>query len=117
MDWEKILSNYGWPTLILSLIVLFFYIKIWPEIVKHLDEQRKAATEARESQQKIADAAREALTRRADKLEEREDTVLSSFKDVLEASAERNQKQLEVLGEIASLVRDNNNRLKRISPP
>lgn len=97
IDWERIFNTYGWPTIVLLGVLFFFYRAIWPRISKYLD-----------SQERIAEDARVALIKRAEKLEEREDGLLNGFKEILEASAERNQRQIELLEEIAVITKDTN---------
>lgn len=97
MPWERIFNTYGWPTLILIIIAFVVYKAIWPRVTKYLD-----------SQDEIAKEARQAIIKRAEKLEQREDGILRSFQQILESSAERNQKQIELLDEIAAITRDTN---------
>lgn len=101
MDWERIFNTYGWPSAILLVVTVVFYKAVWPRITLYLDDQRRVAEEARIT-----------LVNRAQKLEEREDTLLEGFKRVLDSSTERNQRQLEVLDEIAALTRDTNMRVR-----
>lgn len=101
MDWERIFNNYGWPTLVLVIVALVFWKAIWPRITQYLDDQRA-----------VAEDARLALKNRADKLEEREDTMLTSFKDTLngvrdalETSAKRDEAQIKLLEQVADGIK------------
>jgi F0F1-type ATP synthase membrane subunit b/b' len=102
IDWERLLNTYGWPTVILIILLGVLYKAVWPRVTKYLD-----------SQEKIAEDARLALIKRADKLEEREDGLLNGFKNILEASADRNQKQIELLEEIVVITKDTNSKVEK----
>ena len=105
---ERILSVYGWPTLLLVILALVFRYAVWPRITRHLDKQEQ-----------VADEARKALTDRASKLEEREDTLLvqfketlTSLKDTLDKASQRTETQIRLLEQVA----DNVKTLKRSAP-
>ena len=97
MNWEHVLNTYGLPMMIIAGMAFAFYKGIWPRITQYLDDQRQ-----------IAEDARKALVNRAEALEKREDTVLTGFKDILDSSAQRNQKQLEILDQISTITKDTN---------
>lgn len=105
MTWqifEQILNKFGWPILILGIIAAITRYTIWPRVAQYLDDARTAQLEAHQT-----------LKDRATKLEAREDDLLSEFKgsidnltESLAHNAQRNDKQIELIEEVLTEVRE-----------
>jgi hypothetical protein len=96
IEWERILDRFGWPTLILTCLVIIGRTVVWPIIKKKLEEGDKAAArvnELMESQILKADAKME----RADKMQE---GLLTDFKEAIDQVANQSKKQADLLEEL-----------------
>lgn len=101
IDPEHILSTWGYPTLVLAVVGLIIWKAVWPRVVQYLDDQRAVANEARK-----------ALTDRAAKLEEREETLLGQFKETLDGLKDtlvevgkRSEAQVHLLEQVADGIK------------
>jgi len=105
VNWENILERWGWPTLILFAVIVFIAWSVRtaliPAINRYIDRAEKQADEV---QNILKDRAQTLETTQTSLLREFSKT-LEAFKEILEASNRRAEKQVEMLTEVLTEVR------------
>lgn len=107
VDWEHILDKWGWPTFVLFVVCggIAWIVKsfVMPQVSAYIERNNR-----------LADEARVALKTQTERLEHQQDTVLvgftntlQDFKNVLDASTRRTDKQIDMLAEILTEVKYN----------
>lgn len=108
VDWTSVLDRWGWPTLGLVGVCFILWKGAWPYVKQYLDDLRNDRIEA----QRI-------LRQRAESLEKREETQLTSFtealeglKNALEVSGRRQETQIMMMEETLKVSKDTNDTVK-----
>jgi Tfp pilus assembly protein PilE len=109
IDWEKVLANGITPVVVLVVVGIVAKYALWPYVKQYLDDARSARMKAQE----VLEQQAATLQKRTEKLESREDQLLDKFGETLDAlnatlgnSVSRQDKQIELLAEVASQTRE-----------